>query len=400
MSFIELSTSWSLQILLIALCAEACAPLLRKAHPVIRARFWLTTLLLSLTAPWLLSRVPAATLKSDENVLTVASTAVVGALAALAPSWQETIAIFWCAVALVRLIGLVRGICRLAAITSKSRPIEIAGSPQLRVHESASIQSPAASFIGRVILVPPNFRGLPDAWRRAALIHETIHLRRGHGIWLLLEEVVLALFWFHPMVFRLVRRVRDSREEMVDAATIATTGATPEYREMLIGLAARIRVPAPAVSGTTALGARIESLIALEENPMPITSAPRLLVAGFALLCTAALASAALPLGSTTQDGAASDKKGTTKAPRKVLSKVNPVYPEALKQQKVEGVVQMAVVVDSTGAFGSATPRPEDHPELVKAAIEALRQWRWEPGAGSIKMTHTIQFKLAKDEKK
>ncbi len=67
MSFIELSTSWSLQILLIGLCAEACAPLLRKAHPGVRARFWLITLLLSLTAPWLLSGVPSATLKPEEG---------------------------------------------------------------------------------------------------------------------------------------------------------------------------------------------------------------------------------------------------------------------------------------------------------------------------------------------
>ncbi len=400
MSFIGLSTSWSLQILLIGLCAEACAPLLRKAHPGVRARFWLITLLLSLTAPWLMRGLPAATLKAEDNVLTVASTAVAGALRALPPSWPEIIVIFWGAMALARLIGLVRGVHQLAAITWESKPIEIAGSPQLRVRESASIRSPAASFIGRVILVPPNFLGLPDAWKRAALVHETIHLARSHGALLLLEEAILALFWFHPMVFRMVRRVRDSREETVDAATIAATGATREYREMLIGLAARIRIPAPAVSGTTALGARIESLIALEENPMPITSAPRLLVTGFALLATAALASAAVPLRLSTQDAAPPDQKETTRTPRKVLSKVNPAYPPGLKEKGVEGVVRIEIVVDATGAFSSATARPDDNPELVKAAIEALRQWRWEPGEGSIQMTHTIQFRLVKGTEK
>lgn len=403
MSFIELSTSWSLQILLIGLCAEACAPLLRKAHPGVRARFWLIALLLSLTAPWLMRGVPAATLKAEDNVLTVASTAVTGALGALPPSWPEIIVIFWGAMALARLIGLVRGVHQLAAITSESKPIEIAGSPQLRVRESASIQSPAASFIGRVILVPPNFVGLPDAWKRAALVHETIHLARSHGALLLLEEAILALFWFHPMVARLVRRVRDSREEMVDAATIAATGATREYREMLIGLAARIRIPAPAVSGTTALGARIESLIALEKNPMPKTSTPRLLAAGFALLCTAALASAAVPLGIAAKSQDSGDKKETKEAPRKVLSKVNPVYPPAMKEQKRGGVVVVTVTIGPDGTVKSLRPQPtphEVHPDLVKAAVEALQQWRWESGKGTIEFTHAIDFRLGSDEKK
>ena len=214
---------------------------------------------------------------------------------------------------------------------------------------------------------------------------------------LLLEEVVLALFWFHPMVFRLILRVRDSREEMVDAATIALTGATREYRDMLIGLAARIWIPAPAVSGTTALGARIESLIALENNPMPITPAPRLLVTGFALLATATFASAAVPLGLTTLDRAGSEKKETAKAPRNVVSRVNPIYPQTMKDQKVGGVVVLAVTVGPDGTPKSVKELPLErnaHPELVKAAIEAIQQWRWEAGEGTVKLTHAVDFRL------
>lgn len=400
MSFLDFATAWSLQILLIGLGAEGCAPLLRPAHPRVRARFWLATLLLCLASPWLLSGAPSAALTSQGGIFVVTSVAVDRALSTIAPSSQTAILALWAAGALTQLVRLGRGLKRLAAITRQARPVEIKGSPRLRVRESGSIQSPAASFLGRVILVPRSFADLPDSWKRAALHHETIHLDRGHGLWLLLEEGLLAGFWFHPMVARLVRRVRDSREEMVDAETIESVGDSRDYRDMLIGLAARIRIPAPAVSGTTALGARIESLIALEENPMPVTSTPRLLAAGFALLCTAALASAAVPIGTGAQGAATDDKKETAKAPRKVVSKVNPVYPSALKEKGVEGVVQIAVVVDSTGAFTRATPRPEDNPELVQAAIEALRQWRWEPGEGSIQMTHTIQFRLVKGTEK
>lgn len=403
MSFLDFAAAWSLQILLIGLSAEACAPLLRRAHPRVRARFWMATLLLCLASPWLLRGAPSAALTSQGGIFLVTSAAVDRALSTVAPSGQTAIFALWAAGALIQLVRLGRGLRLLASITRDSRPVEIPGSPFLRVRESSSIQSPAASFLGRVILVPGSFTRLPERWRRAALIHETIHLDRGHGLLLLLEEGLLAWFWFHPMVARLVRRVRDSREEVVDAATIEAVSASfdsRDYREMLIGLAARIRIPAPAVSGTTALGARIESLIALEEDPMPVTSTPRLLLAGFALLCTAALASAAAPMGLATQGEATADKKETARNPRKVISRVNPVYPAALKEKRVEGVVRIEVIVDSRGAFARATPRPEDNPELVKAAIEALRQWQWEPGEGSIQMTHTIQFRLTKETEK
>jgi TonB family protein len=400
MNFLELSTAWSLQILLIGACAEAGAPLLGKAHPRIRARFWLVALLLSLGAPWLMPGGSAPATPGESSGFAVTASTFVGAVSAIGPSWQSALSVLWGFIALVRVIRLARALGRLASITAESRPVEVADVAHVRVRETSAIQSPAASFIGRVILVPGTFHGLPEAWRRAALVHESIHLRRGHGLLLLVEELVLALFWFHPVVFRLIRRVRDSREELVDAETLEVTGAGREYRDMLIGLAARIRIPAPAVSGTTALGARIESLIALEEDPMPVTSTPRLLAAGFALLCTAALASAAVPIGTGAQGAPTDDMKAAAKAPRKVISKVNPVYPAALREKRVEGVVQIEVVFDSTGAFTRATPRPEDNPELVKAAIGALRQWRWEPGEGAIQMTHTIQFRLAKEAEK
>lgn len=396
MTFLELSTAWSLQILLIGACAEAGAPLLRKAHPRIRARFWLAALLLSLAAPWLMSRGSAPTIIGETSIFTVTSATVDRAVSAIDPSWQTALLGLWGFIALIRIARLARGLGRLASITAESRPVEVEDMRELRIRESAAIQSPAASFLGRVILVPGAFHGLPETWRRAALVHESIHLRRGHGILLLVEELILAFFWFHPMVSRLILRVRDSREEVVDAETLEVTGAARDYRDMLIGLATRIRIPAPAVSGTTALGARIESLMNLEENPMPITSTPRLLVAGFTLLSAAALASAALPLGLTAQPAAAGEKKAS-KPPRSVVSRVSPVYPPAMKEQKVEGVVAIALTVGPDGTVTAARNRPltrEAHPELVKAAIEALRQWRFEPGKGSVEMTHTINFRL------
>lgn len=56
-----------------------------------------------------------------------------------------------------------------------------------------------------------------------------------------------------------------------------------------------------------------------------------------------------------------------------------PMYPSQLRSKKLEGVVTLIFVVDETGKV--TTPRVEDstHPAFDKPALEALRQWRFEP---------------------
>jgi TonB family protein len=399
-TFLGLAGGWSLQILVVGACAEAVAPLLGRAHPRVRARYWSLVLTLALVGPWLLSPLPGTASVGSGSFLVVASSAVDRTLRSVGSSGQALVAWIWAAVALLLLARLGRGVYRLAGIARASRPLAPVGdSDAARIHETDLVLSPASSFIGRLILVPPGFLALPEAWREAAVVHESIHLRRGHGVLLILEEVLLSLFWFHPVVFRMIRRVRDSREEVVDAETVEATGAPSDYRDMLIGLASRLTLPAPAVSGTTALRARIESLSSLEENPMPRISRLRLIVPVLALTGAAALAAHAAPLQATAAPKEA-EKAKAGQAPRKVVSKVSPVYPAALKEKKISGLVQIVVTIDASGAVTSAVARPDDNPDLAKAAIDAIRQWRFEPGPGNAKMTHTIDFRLSGESEK
>jgi TonB family protein len=399
MTFLGLTAAWSLQILAIGAAAEACAPLVRRVHPKLRAWFWSIALLLTVAAPWLLSSSAGIAPPQADRLFVVSAAAVSRTVSAVTPSWQDTLFIIWLAVAALLIARLAHGLHRLAAITRDSRPVAMPERPHLRVRENSLIASPAASFIGSVVLVPSTFRELPEAWKNAALEHETIHLNRGHGLLLAIEEALLALFWFHPMMFRLVSRVRDSREEMVDAETIEAVGGSEGYRDMLVSLASRMTIPAPAVSGTTALSARIESLITLEKSPMTTPSRLRLIIPGLVLITAAALASTAAPIAGP-QDKAKVDAKKEG-PPRKVVSKVNPEYPQALKEKKLSGVVQVTVVIDKDGKVTSAKgTRSGDNPELVKVAIDAVRQWRYEPGEGSATMTHTFQFKLDDEKEK
>ncbi len=132
---------------------------------------------------------------------------------------------------------------------------------------------------------------------------------------------------------------------------------------------------------------------------MPRISRLRLIIPGLALLSTAALVAHAAPLQTSGGATAETEKAKAAQPPRKVISRVNPVYPAALKEKKIAGLVQVAITVDASGAVTNAIARPDDNPELAKAAIDAIKQWRFEPGSGNVKMTHTIQFRLDSDKK-
>jgi TonB family protein len=64
--------------------------------------------------------------------------------------------------------------------------------------------------------------------------------------------------------------------------------------------------------------------------------------------------------------------------PAKLVKKVQPEYPAEAREKRIEGTVKLQVIV---GKDGSVTVQNvvEGDPLLSPAAIEAVRQWRYEP---------------------
>jgi len=61
-----------------------------------------------------------------------------------------------------------------------------------------------------------------------------------------------------------------------------------------------------------------------------------------------------------------------------LLERAEPIYPEAARQQRIQGPVVLKVLVGADGRVRKLTPISGD-PELVKAATDAVRQWRFAP---------------------
>ena len=84
--------------------------------------------------------------------------------------------------------------------------------------------------------------------------------------------------------------------------------------------------------------------------------------------------------------------------PPRLLRPVDPVYPEIARQARVEGVVILGVKTDETGRVTDVIVL-RSIPLLDQAAIDAVRQWVYEPfvqdgKAGPIAFTVTVRFQL------
>ncbi len=71
--------------------------------------------------------------------------------------------------------------------------------------------------------------------------------------------------------------------------------------------------------------------------------------------------------------------KGTDVVEPRLVHSVQPVYPESARKEKIGGVVVLETVIDRKGAVTSVTPLKSPDERLTAAAVNAVRQWRFEP---------------------
>lgn len=90
--------------------------------------------------------------------------------------------------------------------------------------------------------------------------------------------------------------------------------------------------------------------------------------------------------------------EGDIKPPR-LIKKVDPVYPEEAKKERVEGIVILEATTDEQGDVAHVKVLKSKDPLLNEAAIDAVRQWKYEPfyikgKPHGVVFTITVRFKL------
>ena len=89
---------------------------------------------------------------------------------------------------------------------------------------------------------------------------------------------------------------------------------------------------------------------------------------------------------------------GDVKPPR-LIKKVDPVYPEEARKERVEGIVILEATSDEEGNVARVKVLKSKDPLLNEAAIDAVSQWKYEPfyikgKPHGLVFTVTVRFKL------
>ena len=111
------------------------------------------------------------------------------------------------------------------------------------VRNSNRINGPCtAGWIRPIVLLPESWiQGLSNEQMKLILAHELTHSQYRDSAWDSLARITTACWWFHPIVFAIVRQHRLACEHRCDAAAAAVGGGSQAYRRQLANWALVIR---------------------------------------------------------------------------------------------------------------------------------------------------------------
>ncbi|MHC4400296.1 MAG: M56 family metallopeptidase [Planctomycetota bacterium] len=163
----------------------------------------------------------------------------------------------------------------------------------IHVLQSTLVKVPAVvGSLRPVILLPISIiSGLSNSQLEAILAHELAHVRRHDFVVNLVQTLVETVFFYHPAVWWLSRRIRVERENCCDDMAIAATGNRREYGRALLALAelGDQQIALALGAKDSSLVARIRRLVRQERSPG--------IVSGGSLVAVGLLLAAAITAG-------------------------------------------------------------------------------------------------------
>jgi TonB family protein len=479
--------------------ASAVSVLLWRASATLRHLVWMLALGSLLVLPVFLGILPnwgavRIYLPAAPEVPVAHAKVSVAAHPKTSPLERMPMAVFgiWLTGALVCVWRWKRGIAKVArmrrdavivrghdaVIQEAAAHVGLVGHVQL-VRSSREIV-PWATGVRRPVVVLP---ASSSEWSRErlhiVLLHELAHIQRKDSLTQALAELAFCLYWFHPLVWLALRRLRVERERACDDLVLrAGTGAS-DYASHLLGLARSLQPAELSPAAVSMAGGHLETRIRAILNPRTnrrgmgrASAVMACVIAACLVLPLAAMrpqatdpgvvtgtvydpAGARVPGASviaiqtdsgqkltttTDQEGKFSigplpegpwqitvevrgfaprtiegvDKshyditldvgqmqesivvraKGTAAVaaaerhrvrvggnmvPAKLVSKIDPEYPEEARARGIHGEVVLRAVVSIQGTVLSLTSISSPDPQLAEAAIKAVSQWRYQP---------------------
>ena len=194
---------------------------------------------------------------------------------AVAAAWVVGMLVMW-----LRLAREARALARVRQAPASARVCEalarlsarglVATMPAIKAAAVATPQ--VVGWRHPTLLVPPRLAAQlePDELD-AVLLHELAHVRRGDLRWNLLQRLLLAVLWFHPVAWRLQAGVARERERCCDALAVRHGASPSALARALVKLAEGMSRPALAMPASRGDGLvdRVRSLVEPARDDAP-----------------------------------------------------------------------------------------------------------------------------------
>lgn len=295
---------------------------------------------------------------------------------ASAPSQTPWLLAAWLAGAAAAGLPLLAGLLSLWRLRRECRPLTSGPAAELvaELRKRLGLRRPVSLLLGErravpmtwgvarpVVLLPAESAGWSPDRLRTVLLHELAHVRRHDCLTQFLGCVVRALYWFNPLAWLAVRRLRIEQERACDDAVLNAGSSAADYAEHLLAVTTNLATHGFLAPVALAMGraARVESRLRVildpvrDRRPVRRASAAIAGLAALALLLPLATVSLqpraraalpeACPVGDADQaaDGAAQDQQGKLSRVREAVKKhsVRPVDEKALDEGAIRGMV-------------------------------------------------------------
>ncbi len=162
--------------------------------------------------------------------------------------WSGGVMLAYGLVALMLLVGLAAALIRLRQIRARAelladpRWLSALVAAQRRVGckngtallVSDELDSPVSWGLLRPTIIIDSTAAKAVDQAESIIAHELAHVVRFDWLRLILGRVALALFWFNPLVWLLVRRSHQLAEEAADDAVLRTNVPRSDYADLLL----------------------------------------------------------------------------------------------------------------------------------------------------------------------
>jgi len=326
-------------------------------------------------------------------------------------SWRrEYILVLIAAGGALRFLWISAGLLRLRRHRLEAHMLTIPpvrfSNPRVRWFVSNTVGGPVTfGFLNPSILLPARVVELDADLREAIAHHELAHVRRRDWLFVLLEELIRSVLWFHPAIWFVLSRIQLAREQVVDAEVVGLTRDRERYLDALVAVAAQRLLPdvapAPLFLKKRQLAVRVAAVLKETRMSKPRTFlsyttvcsaallAVRLAVWMFPMQAPAQTATVAGPAPGKIIVAGARDGSGVVVEPgAKILHRQGVFYPAGVT---AVGTVVVESLVNAKGEVTDAhvISGPD---ELRNAALSSVLNWHFSPEGLAPTVQSTIRF--------